>query len=105
MKASHAASGSQAVEAGHVTDTAHHRQGGAAHHEPTIVEIVDRVTTMHPGDSCDVELDPHITRINNLERLLPICVGQFGRSIDMCEHPEGDKVILTITVIDEQRRQ
>ena len=82
--------------------TLHDPDEGAMHQEPTLVKIVDRITALHHGESCDVELDPHITRIGNLEKLLPLCVEQFGRTIAMREHPEGEKVILTITVTAEQ---
>jgi hypothetical protein len=114
MKSSQGAAGSPPVEAGHhvtdhakaffhqVTDAFRHPEEGAPQHEPTIVEIVDHVTAMHRGESYDVALDPHITRIKNLEKLLPICVEQFGHTVDTREHPEGDKVILTITVTGEQ---
>ena len=65
--------------------------------EPTVVQIVDRILELDQGESCNVKLNPHITRIGNLEWLLPICVQQFGTRIAICEHPEGDDVVLTIT--------
>ena len=65
--------------------------------QPTVEQIVDRVLALDCGESCDVRLDSHITRIGNLEWLLPICVQQFGTQIDIREHPEGDDVVLTIT--------
>jgi hypothetical protein len=49
------------------------------------------------GESCDVKLDPHITRIANMEWLLPICVRQLGTEIAIRDHPEGDSVVMTIT--------
>ena len=66
-------------------------------HEPTVTQIVDRIMALDCGESCDVRLDPHITRIGNLEWLLPICVQQFGTQIAIRELPEGDHVVLTIT--------
>ena len=66
-------------------------------HEPTVMQIVDRIVALECGESCNVELDPHITRIGNLEWLLPICVRQFGTEIAIRERPEGEHVILTIT--------
>jgi hypothetical protein len=66
-------------------------------HEPTVIQIVDRIMALDCGESCDVRLDPHITRIHNLEWLLPICVRQFGAEIAIRESPEEDCVVLTIT--------
>jgi hypothetical protein len=66
-------------------------------HEPSVTQIVDRILELDQGESCDVKLNPHITRIGNLEWLLPICVQQFGTQIAIREHPEGDDVVLTIT--------
>jgi hypothetical protein len=74
-------------------------------HEPTVTEIVDRIMALDSGDSCDVELDPHITRIRNMEWLLPICVRQFGTEIAMREHPEGDHLVLTITATATRRHK
>jgi hypothetical protein len=72
-------------------------------HEPTVTEIVDRVLTLDCGESCNVRLDPHITRIDNLEWLLPICVRQFGTEIAIRESPEGDRILLTITATATRR--
>jgi hypothetical protein len=66
-------------------------------HEPTVAQIVDRIMALDCGESCNVKLDPHITRIANLEWLLPICVRQFGTEIAIRERPEEDSVVLTIT--------
>jgi hypothetical protein len=86
----------------HVADALHHpHHPPAAHHEPTVVEIVDRVAVMHRGESFEVRLDPHITRVGNLERLLPICLEQLGRVVTMDERADGDEVVLTITVTDD----
>jgi cytochrome c-type biogenesis protein CcmH/NrfF len=65
--------------------------------EPTVEQIVGHIMTLRCGESCDVKLNPRITRIGNLEWLLPICVQQFGTWIDIREHMEGDQVVLTIT--------
>src|SRR5262245_16072759 len=65
--------------------------------EPTATQIVDRIMALDCGESCSVKLDPHITRIGNLEWLLPICVRQFGTEIAIRECQEGDRVVLTIT--------
>src|SRR5262245_51018886 len=48
--------------------------GVAMNREPTVIQIVDRILALDCGESCDVRLDPHITRVGNLEWLLPICV-------------------------------
>jgi hypothetical protein len=72
-------------------------------HEPTVVQIVDRILALDCGESCDVTLDPHITRVGNLEWLLPICVRQFGTEIAIRESPEGDHVLLTITATATRR--
>jgi hypothetical protein len=74
-------------------------------HEPTVPQIVDRILELDYGESCDVKLNPHITRIGNLEWLLPICVQQFGTQIDIREHPEGDDVVLTITATTTRRQK
>jgi hypothetical protein len=73
--------------------------------ELTVTQIVDRILALECGESCDVKLDPHITRIGNLEWLLPICVQQFGTQIDIREHQEGDDVILTITATATRRQK
>jgi hypothetical protein len=67
--------------------------------EPTVTQIVDRILALDWGESCDVKLNPHITRVGNLEWLLPICVRQFGTEIAIREHPEGGDVVLTITAM------
>jgi hypothetical protein len=74
-------------------------------HEPTVTEMVDRIMGLDCGDSCNVRLDPHITRIGNLEWLLPICVRQFGTEIAIRERPEGDIVVLTITATATRKRK
>jgi hypothetical protein len=73
--------------------------GEAMNREPTVVQIVDRIMALEWGESCNVRLDPHVTRIDNLEWLLPICVRQFGTEIAIRERPDGDRVVLTITAI------
>ena len=73
--------------------------------EPTVTQIVDRILELDQGESCDVKLNPHITRIGNLEWLLPICVQQFGAEIAIREHPEGEDVILTITATTTRRHK
>jgi hypothetical protein len=73
--------------------------------EPTVEQIVDRIMALRCGESCDVKLNPRITRIGNLEWLLPICVQQFGTQIDMCEHAEGDQVALTIMAAATRRQK
>jgi hypothetical protein len=73
--------------------------------EPTVIQIVDRIMTLDCGESCDVKLNPHITRIGNMKWLLPICVQQFGTQIDIREHPEGDDVVLTITATATRRHK
>ena len=73
--------------------------------EPTVTQIVDRILELDQGESCDVKLDPHITRIGNLEWLLPICVQQFGTKIAIREHPEGDEVVLTITATEARKHK
>jgi hypothetical protein len=74
-------------------------------HEPTVIEIVDRIMALDCGESCNVRLDPHITRIGNLEWLLPICARQFGTEIAVRERPEGDNVVLTITATATRMRK
>ena len=74
-------------------------------HEPTVIQIVDRIMALEPGESCDVELDPHITRVGNMEWLLPLCVRQLGTEIAIREHPEGSHVILTITATAAHRHK
>jgi hypothetical protein len=74
-------------------------------HEPTVIEIVDQVLTLDCGESCNVRLDPHITRIGNLEWLLPICARQFGTEIAIRERPEGDNVVLMITATATRMRK
>jgi hypothetical protein len=73
--------------------------------ELTVTQIVDRIMALDCGESCDVKLNPHITRIGNLEWLLPICVQQFGTQIDIREHPEEDDVVLTITATATSRQK
>jgi hypothetical protein len=73
--------------------------------EPLVTQIVDRVLELDEGESCDVKLNPHITRIANLEWLLPICVQQFGTKIAICEHPEGDDMVLTITATEARKHK
>jgi ribosomal protein L21E len=51
-----------------------------------------------------VQLNPRRTRIANLKWLLPICVQQFGTTISMREHTEGDRVVLTITATASSRK-
>jgi hypothetical protein len=77
--------------------------GVAMNREPTVTQIVDRIMALECGESCDVRLDPHITRIGNLEWLLPICVRQFGTEIACRESPEADCVMLTITATATRR--
>jgi hypothetical protein len=79
--------------------------GGAMNHEPTVTQIVDCIMALDCGESCDVRLDPHITRISNLEWLLPICFRQFGTEIAIREHPQGERVVLTITVTATRRHK
>jgi hypothetical protein len=73
--------------------------------EPLVTQIVDRVLELDEGDSCDIKLNPHITRIGNMEWLLPICVQQFGTKIAIREHPEGDAVVLTITATEARKHK
>ena len=77
----------------------------ATQHDPTVEQMVDRIMASACGESCAVRLNPRITRIKNVTWLLPICVQQFGTTIDIQEHPDGDDVVLTITVTDRQRRR
>jgi hypothetical protein len=71
-------------------------------HEPTMQEIVDRILATECGKQCEVELDPHITKIANVEWLLPICLQQFGTTIDIAEHPKSNHVVLTFTVLSSR---
>jgi hypothetical protein len=73
--------------------------------EPTVTQIVDHIMALECGESYDVRLDPHITRIDKLEWLLPICVRQFGTEIAIREHPERGSVVLTITATATQKRK
>jgi hypothetical protein len=66
--------------------------------QPTVEQIVDRIMATASGGSCEVKLNPRITRVDNLKWLLPICVRQFGTTIAISEHAEGDQVVLTIMV-------
>jgi hypothetical protein len=66
--------------------------------QPTVEQIVDRIMATASGGSCEVKLNPRISRIDNLKWLLPICVRQFGIIIAISEHTEGDQVVLTILV-------
>lgn len=71
--------------------------------DPTVEQIVDCIMALDCGQSCDVKLNPRITRIANMEWLLPICTQQFGTAIDIHEHAEGAKVVLTITATATRR--
>jgi hypothetical protein len=73
--------------------------------EPTVEQIVDRIMALDCGESCDVKLDPRITRIGNMKWLLAICVQQFGTQIDIREYPEGEDVVLTITATATRRQK
>jgi hypothetical protein len=71
--------------------------------EPTVPQIVDRILALKCGESCDVRLNPRLTRISNLKWLLSTCLQQFDTAIDFYEHPEGNDVILTIKVTATSR--
>jgi hypothetical protein len=66
--------------------------------EPTVEHIIDRIMATAWGESCEVKLNPRITRVDNLKWLLPICAQQFGTTIAISERAGGDQVVLTILV-------
>jgi hypothetical protein len=70
--------------------------------EPTVEHMVDQIMATGCGESCEVKLNPRISRIDNLKWLLPICVQQFGTAIAISEHAEGDQVVLTILVTERK---
>jgi hypothetical protein len=72
--------------------------------EPTIEHIVDRIMATASGGCCEVKLNPRITRVDNLKWLLPICVQQFGTTIAISEHTEGDQMILAIQVTARKQK-
>jgi hypothetical protein len=72
--------------------------------EPSVEQIVDRVMATTRGESCEVKLNPRITRVDNLKWLLPICAQQFGTTIAMSERAEGDQVILAIQVTARKQK-
>ncbi|HEX5690707.1 MAG TPA: hypothetical protein VFX76_11925 [Roseiflexaceae bacterium] len=68
-------------------------------HEPTVEEIVDRIMATECGQQFEVALDPNVTRVANLEWLLPICAAQLGTTVSIAERPENNQVVLTIQVL------
>jgi hypothetical protein len=84
--------------AGSMVSLFHHTLRRNREHEPTVEQIVDRIMTTGCGGSCEVKLNPRISRVDNLKWLLPLCVGQFGTAIAISEQTEGDQVVLTILV-------
>ena len=71
---------------------------------PTVPHIVDLIMATPCGDSCEVRLNPRVTRIDKMRWLLGIGVQQFGTEIDIAERPEGDEVVLKITVTSRRRK-
>jgi hypothetical protein len=72
--------------------------------EPTVEQIVDRILTLSCGERCDITLNPRISRIDNLQWLLPICVEQFGTRITIDQHAQDRNVVLTITAAQSRKQ-
>ena len=72
--------------------------------EPTVEQMVDQIMALGCGETCDIRLNPKISRVDNVAWLLPICVAQFGTRISIDRHAEGPNVVLTITATASRKR-
>ena len=72
--------------------------------EPTVEQMVDQIMTLGCGETCDITLNPKISRVDNVAWLLPICVAQFGTRISIDRHAVGQNIVLTITATASRKR-
>jgi hypothetical protein len=73
-------------------------------YEPTVEQMVTQIMGLGCGDTCDITLNPKITRVDNVTWLLPICVTQFGTRISIDQHAQDSSVVLTITATASRKR-